>query len=106
METAGLVAPHLMPAEVTNVLRKLVTSGSLSAGTARMAHDGLGSLPVELFGYDAFAERVWALRKNVTAYDAWYVALAESLDAPLITLDLRLTRAPGPTCEFVTPGDG
>jgi predicted nucleic acid-binding protein len=49
------------------------------------------------------AERVWELRKNVSAYDAWYVALAELLRAPLATLDLRLTRESGPTCSFVTP---
>ena len=44
-----------------------------------------------------------ALRENVTSYDAWYVALAEALDCPLVTLDRRLSRASGPTCEFITP---
>jgi predicted nucleic acid-binding protein len=46
---------------------------------------------------------VWELRQSVTAYDAWYVAVAESLDLPLVTVDLRLSRAPGPRCAFATP---
>ena len=49
------------------------------------------------------AERVWALRHNLTAYDAWYVAVAEALDCPLATLDRRLSRASGPACEVLTP---
>lgn len=57
----------------------------------------------ELIAYPAVAARVWELRDRCTAYDAWYVALAERLDAPLATLDLRLTAAPGPTCCFLTP---
>jgi predicted nucleic acid-binding protein len=48
---------------------------------------------------------VWTLHPNVTAYDAAYVALAEELDLPLVTLDRRLSRAVGPTCRFVTPPD-
>lgn len=55
--------------------------------------------------YDALAPRAWQLRGGVTVYDAAYVALAEEFEAPLMTLDLRLTRAPGPRCAFVTPGD-
>ncbi|MGH8903342.1 MAG: type II toxin-antitoxin system VapC family toxin [Egibacteraceae bacterium] len=51
------------------------------------------------------AERVWKLRRTITAYDAWYVALAESLDAPLLTLYHRLARAPGPRCSFELPPD-
>jgi hypothetical protein len=58
---------------------------------------------VELFGYEPVADRVWSLRSAVTAYDACYVALAEALDAPLATIDLRLSRAPGPRCVFKTP---
>lgn len=45
----------------------------------------------------------WALRHNLTAYAAWYVAVAELLDAPLATLDQRLVTSPGPTCRFMTP---
>jgi len=70
---------------------------------ASLAHADLVALPVELFPYEPFASRVWELRNAVTAYDAWYVALAESLAVPLATLDERLARAPGPRCTFLGP---
>lgn len=60
---------------------------------------------MELVAYAVLAERVWALRPNVTAYDACYVALAESLGCPLATLDHRLSLAPGCRCEFLLPGE-
>ncbi|MGI8578807.1 MAG: type II toxin-antitoxin system VapC family toxin [Nocardioidaceae bacterium] len=68
-----------------------------------MAHADLTDLRVELFPYQPFAARVWELRENVTASDAWYVAMAEHIRAPLATLDLRLARAHGPRCAFRTP---
>ena len=98
-----LAAPHLLLVEVANILRRASTSGDLSADTAAIAHAELLALPVELFPYAPFASRVWELRDNVTAYDAWYVALAESLDAKLATLDVRLSRATGPRCTFAVP---
>ena len=58
---------------------------------------------LELFPFAPFAERIWALRGNLTGYDAWYVALAEALDCPMVTLDRRLSRANGPTCDIITP---
>jgi len=103
LATDNLAAPHLMPVEVANVLRRATMAGEISADTAAMAHGDLLSLRVELFAYEPFATRVWELRENVTAYDGWYVALAESLDAELATLDLRLTKATGPRCAFATP---
>jgi predicted nucleic acid-binding protein len=63
----------------------------------------LQRLSVELFPYGPLAERIWELRANVTPYDAWYVALSEELGVPLLTLDGRLARAPGPTCRFELP---
>jgi predicted nucleic acid-binding protein len=99
----ALAAPHLMPVEVANILRRAVLSGELSADSASMAHADLLALRVDLFPYGPFAVRVWELRDNVTAYDAWYVALAESLDAKLATLDARLSRATGPRCTFELP---
>ena len=99
----SLAAPHLMPVEVANVLRRSVLSAEISADTAALAHHDLLSLPLELFPYSTCAERVWQLRADVTAYDAWYAALAETLDAPLATLDVRLSRAAGPRCAFVLP---
>ena len=98
-----LAAPHLMPGEVANILRRSALSGEISADTASLAHQDLLSLPLELFAYSMCAGRVWELRANVTAYDAWYAALAETLDAALATLDVKLSRAAGPRCTFVLP---
>ena len=98
-----LAAPHLMPVEAANVLRRAALAGEVSEDTASMAYADLLALRVELFPYEPFASRVWDLRMNVTAYDAWYVALAESLQTQLVTLDKRLSRAPGCRCAFRTP---
>ncbi len=98
-----LAAPHLMPAEVANVLRRAARAAEISTDVASLAHDDLRSLRVELFPYSLCADRVWELRSTVTAYDAWYVALAETLDATLATLDEKLSRATGPRCTFVVP---
>jgi predicted nucleic acid-binding protein len=98
-----LSAPHLLPVEVTSVLRRAEAARSLSAEAAALAYADLDAVPVELAPFAPFASRVWALRNTVAPYDAWYVALAEALGAPLVTLDRRLASAPGPTCRFVTP---
>jgi predicted nucleic acid-binding protein len=101
--SGDLAAPHLLPAEVGNVLRRAVLAGQISADVAALAHADLQSLRIDLFPYEPFADRIWGLRANVTAYDAWYVALAELLDCPLATLDVRLARAPGVKCEVTLP---
>ena len=106
LATDALAAPHLMPVEVANILRRAVSSGELTADAASMAHADLLALRIDLFPYAPFASRVWELRDNVTCYDAWYVALAESLDAPLATLEVRLSRATGPRCSFEVPPPG
>lgn len=98
-----LVAPHLMPVEVANILRRAVLAKEVSAELAALAHADLLALPVELVAYEPVASRIWELRASVTAYDAWYVAVAEALGSPLATLDRRLGRAAGPRCEFATP---
>lgn len=103
LSTGPLAAPQLMPVEVANILRRATMVSAITADVAGIAHADLLQLPVELFPYAPLAERVWQLRQNVTAYDAWYVALAEELDAPLITLDGRLARSTGPRCQFLTP---
>lgn len=102
----ALAAPHLLPVEVANILRRSAAGGELTADSASMAHADLLALRIELFPYRPFASRVWELRENVTCYDAWYVALAEVLDAPLATLDVRLSRATGPRCRFQLPPPG
>lgn len=98
-----LVAPYLMPVEVANVLRKSEISGKNSSDAVSLAHTELLELKVQLLPYHPFASRIWALRENVSSYDAWYVALAEFLDVPLATLDARLSRATGPRCAFELP---
>lgn len=104
MRSNPLVAPHLLPAEVTNVLRRSVLSRGVSEETAARAHRRLAALPIQLAPYASYADRIWALRDNLTPYDAWYVAIAESIAVPLATLDRRLARAAGPRCEFFVPG--
>jgi predicted nucleic acid-binding protein len=98
-----LSAPHLMPVEAANILRRSTIAGEISADAASLAHADLVDLPVELFPYEPFAARVWDLRDNVTSYDAWYVALAELLGSKVATLDTKLARAAGPRCGFETP---
>lgn len=103
MLTGPLAAPQLLPVETAGVLRRMTVSGELSEDSAALAHGQLLMLRAQLFPYVPLGRRVWELRENITIYDAWYVALAEQLDAPLATLDLRLSRAPGTRCRFVTP---
>ena len=98
-----LVAPHLMPFEAANIIRRSAQVGDISNDAASMAHEDLLQLRVELYGYEPLAARAWELRHNTTIYDGAYVALAEMLQAPLLTLDGRLVRATGPKCKFVTP---
>lgn len=105
--TAGpLAAPHLLPVEVGNILRRAALAGDVSDDVASLAHADLLSLRLELFPYAPFASRIWELRPNVSSYDAWYVALAEALGTNLATLDVRLSRAPGTRCEFARPPEG
>ncbi|PVZ04560.1 type II toxin-antitoxin system VapC family toxin [Actinomycetospora cinnamomea] len=96
-------APHLMPFEVGNILRRASRRGAVSDDIARLAHADLLDLDVELVGYEPLAARTWALRGSVTVYDAADVALAEGLAVPLATLDHRLARASGPRCAFRIP---
>ena len=101
--TEPLSAPHLMPVEVASILRCAAAAGDISADVASMAHADLLDLRVELFPYAPFAPRMWELQANVTSYDAWYIALAEFLGSKVATLGLRLARATGPLCGYVTP---
>jgi predicted nucleic acid-binding protein len=99
----ALAAPHLMPVEAANILRRAALAGDISADVASLAHTDLLDLRVEFFPYQPCAARVWELRENVTCYDGWYVAVAELLDAPPATLDSRLANSPGPRCQFMLP---
>ena len=99
----SLHAPELVYVETTNILRRLERTRQITTPEANAAQDDLTQLNLELFSFPPFAERIWELRHTVTSYDAWYVALAEALRLPLATLDKRLSKAKGPTCDFLTP---
>jgi predicted nucleic acid-binding protein len=94
-----LIAPALLDIEVAHVLRKRVRSGKLAEELARAALDDLADLPIRRVDVVPLLRRMWELRDNVTAYDAAYVALAERLDAALITADVALAGASGVRCR-------
>jgi predicted nucleic acid-binding protein len=98
-ESQGLAAPHLIDAEVVQVLLRFVLRGELDPERARGAIDDLLDLRLTRYPHAPLLIRAFALRDNVTVYDALYLALAEALDAPLLTLDGSLTNVPG--CDAV-----
>ncbi len=100
-----LAAPELMPAETTNALRRAVLARTASPEEAAIVLADLQDLRVDYYPFVPFMERVWELRAHVTSYDAWYVALAESLAAPLATIDRRLANATGTRCRHLMPAD-
>lgn len=98
-----LAAPHLLHVETAQALRGISLRGAITSEAAGLAYDELQALGFHLYDYQVVADRIWALRGSLSAYDAWYVALAEELDAPLATLDRRLARAPGAGCRVLIP---
>ncbi len=90
-----LHAPHLIDIEVAQVLRRYAMKGEIDSERCHAALIDLADFPLSRYPHDVLLPRVWELRDNLTAYDAVYVALAEALDAPLLTRDQRLTAAPG-----------
>lgn len=93
----SLHAPHLLDVEIAQVLRRLAREAVISAQRAEEAIQDLMDLRVTRYPHFVFLARVWQLRHNLSAYDATYVALAESLSATLITRDVRLASASGRT---------
>ena len=91
----SLHAPHLIDLEITHVLRRYVSIGQLTPQQGEEALTEVSDFQINRYPHYPFLPRIWALRHNVTAYDAVYLALAESLPAPLITCDARLAAAPG-----------
>lgn len=89
----GLHVPHLAIIESTSVLRGWVRRGEVAASRAQLALRDLADLPAERWAAEPLLPRIWELRDNVSAYDATYLALAEGLDAVLVTADHRLSRA-------------
>jgi predicted nucleic acid-binding protein len=96
-------APHLVDAEVLGVVRRAHLSRALDGTAARQAVDDLESWPATRVDHRPLLQRAWQLRESVSAPDALYVALAEALDATLLTLDRRLARAAGPRCRVDIP---
>ena len=90
-----LHTPHLLDVEVAQVVRRYAANGEIDGERGRLALVDLADLPLRRYPHDFLLPRVWELRNNLTAYDAAYVALAEALDAPLLTRDRRLAAAVG-----------
>jgi predicted nucleic acid-binding protein len=96
-----LAAPHLIDSEVTHVLRGLVRRRGLSDEQGTLALVGFTRLTITRFPADWLRPRMWALRHNLSAYDATYVALTEMSGATsLLTTDARLASAPGIECDI------
>ncbi len=104
-----LVAPELLDLEVVSVIRKALLAGELDERRAAFALTDLADLRVERVSHRPLLARIWELHRNVTPYDAAYVALAEVIDARLVTADRRLAQAPGLRCKIEylpDPGTG
>jgi predicted nucleic acid-binding protein len=100
LSTEQLHAPHLIDSEVASVLRRQVLAKQLGSRDAENALAVWRQLGMTRYGVHPLLERVWQLRDNVSAYDAGYIALAESLDCTLLTADARLSRATGVRCPI------
>ena len=92
--------PHLADSEIAHALRAQELRGDLDKAVAATALSRWGRLGLRRFGASASLDRVWELRHNLSAYDATYVALAETLACTLVTADARLARSPGPKCPI------
>lgn len=103
---ADHAAPHVVDVEVFGVVRREHLSGRLDRTEAIQAVQDLEDWPGERFGHRMLLARAWELRATVRGWDAMYVALAEALDAVLVTTDSRLAAAPGPTCRIEVLGGG
>lgn len=88
-----LHAPHLIDVETAQVIRRYAASGEIDDARGQAALADLADLPLRRYPHDVLLPRVWELRGNLSAYDAVYVALAEALDARLLTRDRRLAAA-------------
>ena len=95
----ALHAPHLIDVEVANALRRLEQSGAIGSARAVEALRVLDDLRMQRHEHAILLPRVWELQHNLTAYDAVYVALAEATDARLLTMDAKLSSAPGHTAR-------
>ncbi|HUF11462.1 MAG TPA: type II toxin-antitoxin system VapC family toxin [Longimicrobiales bacterium] len=88
-------APHVIDLEIAHAFRRLTLSGRVEARRAFAALAVHRAVRLERHAHESLLPRIWELRHNLSSYDAAYVALAEALDAPLVTCDERLAAAPG-----------
>lgn len=98
-------APEIIDVEVTGLIRRDAQRHVIDGTRSQWALDRLRDWPGDRFPHRPFIGRVWHLRENVRTTDAFYVALAEALDVPLVTLDGRLARTSGVNCQVLVPGD-
>lgn len=97
---SSVAAPYLVDVETAQVLRRYARTGEIDGRHGREALADLVDMPIRRYPHDILLPRIWDLRHNLTAYDAAYVALAEALDAPLVTCDRRLAGASGHGAEI------
>jgi len=95
----------LIDVEVLGVIRRDFLRGEIDRTAASQALDQLRDWPAQRYGHRGLLDRAWELRANVRGWDAMYVALAEALDATLITTDARIARAAGPRCRIEVLAD-
>lgn len=91
----SLHAPHLLDVEVAQVFRRYVRDKTVTSERGQEALEDFSEVPLTRYPHDFMIPRIWELRATLTAYDAAYVALAELLDAPLLTCDRKIAAAPG-----------
>lgn len=93
-------APHVIDAEVAGTVRRIVLAGGMTVERGGRALEDFARMPIRRYPQRRMLRRVWSLRDNVSAFDGFYVVLAESLGAPLVTTDGALVRAPGLEIEI------
>ncbi len=98
LQDADHAAPSVIDVEVVSVIRRDQLLGRLDVTAATQAVEDLRDWPGERFGHQPLLERVWELRGSLRTWDAFYVALAEVMQATLVTSDSRLARARGARC--------
>jgi predicted nucleic acid-binding protein len=96
-------APHLIDTEVMTVVRRFVREHALTAENGLERVRAMSAFPIRRYPHTELTERVWALRERVASNDGFFVALAEALDAPLVTTDRRLARVKGIRVPILAP---
>ena len=99
---AALCAPHLIDLEVAQVVRRYALSGEITPIRGEQALTDFAGFPIARYPHDVLLPRIWQLRENLTAYDAAYVALAETLNMPLLTRDRKLAVSTGHRARIET----